>query len=298
MGLWATIESCVADLEGSPYKYEFIIVVNGEDETADHKKIKHYLGHAHLLRDWIQHDAPLSPPTARQLGTESATGELLFFFDNHCLVRRDYFKRALQVMQNSEVDELHSTTAYYSGFELNYHYNLRLRTNFWGVGVLEWEGKDPYRIAMGGHGGFVVRRKVWEEVGGYWRGFTGYGGEETYFDLKMWLLGKQVWLAPKVVHAHYAGERPYPRHFSDDYYFNVLACANIIGGERWMLDVFECSRKQPRMRTKDGNPVVPLYDILQNAYERSQPHAEWLASKRLLSLDELLEQFKHERIAC
>lgn len=299
LGLWATVESCINELNGSGYDYNFVVVVNGEEETLEHKKSKFYLGHTGHLRDWIHRNDAMSPPSARQLGTETANGKLLFFLDNHCLPNRGYFDRAVKQLKRDDVDMIHSTTAYYSGFDLGYHYKLCLERNFWGTGSFEPQDKEnPYRVAMGGHGGFAIRRAVWNEVGGYWMGFRGYGGEEPYFDLKMWLLGKQVWLDPKMIHHHFAGERPYPRHFSDDYYRNMLMCANIIGGQKWMYRVYNSFSENPlRWKPKDGAETVPLYDILTDAYETSRGRADWLAKLRGQTLDELIEQFAHNAVA-
>lgn len=293
IGLWTTIESCINELSESPHSYNFVVVVNGEPETMDHAKIKMYLGKSGKLRNWIQHDDPMSPPNARQLGTRDANGKLLFFLDNHCIPKRHYFDRAVEMLKRDDIDMLHSTTEYYSGFELGYHYDLCLQRNFWGTGnMFAPDDPAPYKAAMGGHGGFAIKRAVWDEVGGYWGGFQGYGGEESYFDLKMWLMGKSVWLDPKMVHVHFAGERPYPRHFSDDYYRNMMMTANIIGGSHWLDTVSKSFIRGMRRRSD-----VEFFDLVLQAQERSQSHADWLASKRTQTLDEFLSTAREQGIA-
>lgn len=299
MGLWATIHSCIADLSDSDLDYEFIVVVNGEDKLSyELEKQQHFLGKdADRLRVMVHVKEPLSPPTARQMATEHAQGDYLFFFDNHCLVSKNYFVRAIASMNKYNMDLLHSTTCFWHGEGYHYEYQLSLKRDFWTRRpFMDAQSEEPYRIAMAGHGGFVVRRKVWEEVGGYWQGFVGYGGEESYFDLKMALLGKENWIDPALVHYHFAGERGYTRHFTDDYFRNMMMAANIIGGEEWLHTVYNSFKRFTRLTNKDGSPLTPLFDLLKDAQRRSQSHADWLAERRVTTLDDVLKSFTDNNI--
>jgi hypothetical protein len=296
MGLWATVHSCEIDLVDSGLKHNYVIVVNGEEKLSrEDEQLKIKMERVGKLRDFIFHPDPLSPPTARQYGTESANGKYLFFFDNHCLVGKEYFRRAIQHMEGYGMDMLHSSTRFYLDDEFCYHYKIReqMKKNFWGDAATEAADCVPYRIACGGHGGFVVRRSVWDEVGGYGpvHLFEGYGGEEMYFDLKMGMLGKTNWIAPDVIHYHFNGTRGYTRHFTADYYRNMMMCAYIIGGEKWMYKVYENFTKDSKSRTID------LFELLQAAEIRGKGHAEWLAGKRQKSLDELLMWYDTQHVA-
>jgi hypothetical protein len=292
IGLWLTIHSIEAELEGSGYSYEYCLTINGEGDKKKGKST-HRLEKAGKLGHLTVYQKSVSPPTARQIATEHAKGKYLFVFDNHCIPARGYFKRALHDMQHHSMDMLHSTTKWFEGDNTTvYHYELTLARNFWARGSLipEYNGVKPYRIAAGGHGGFVVRTDVWREVGGYWDGFVGYGGEEIYFDFKMAMLGKTNWIDPKLVHWHYAGTRPYSRHYTDDYYKNMLMCANIIGGENWMVKVADSFRSHPRSKQDP-------YELLMESYYKSQSHAEHLASIRHRNLDQQLDQFRADGVA-
>jgi hypothetical protein len=298
LGLWATIHSCEADLKDSGLTYEFIIVANGEEELShDLKRVKHYAGFSGHLGDFVHVAEPLSPPTARQIGTESATGRFLCFFDNHCLVQHGYFRRAVDMMEKHGIDSLHSTTLFFAGETPYYEYRLKLSSDFWAHQPYTepLHATEPYRIAMAGHGGFIVRRSVWQEVGGYWQGFEGYGGEESYFDLKLWLLGKENWIDPQLIHYHWSGVRKYQRHFSDDFFRNMLMCANIIGGEDWANKVFKSFLKYTRLKPTTGENK-PMFDLLLEAQEKSAAHAQWMAQHRTRSLDELLAHFAQNNI--
>lgn len=295
MGLWFTIESCIMDLERSGLTYEFRICVNGIDElTEDLKRIKHYTEKTGHMGEFLHVHQPLSPPAARQIVTTSANGRYLFFLDNHCLPTPGYFARGVQTMDSLSIDFLHSSTRFFAGEGTNYEYKLSLKRDFWTLEpynkLPEGNTGEPYRIAVAGHGGFAVRTTAWTDVGGYFEGFKGYGGEETYTDLKFWLFGKEVWVDPKFIHLHWAGERTYSRHFTDEYYINMLMSANCIGGEMWMHKVFDSMTKCTRF-VKVGQPVTPAYELLVTADQRSTQHAKWIAERRKLTLDELLKVF-------
>lgn len=297
IGLWMTLESCMMELDQTPLSYEFRICVNGIDTlTEDLKRIKHYTEKTGHMGEFLHVVQPMSPPAARQIVTENANGRYLFFFDNHCLPTRGYFTRGVESMDSLGIDFLHSTTRFFAGEGTNYEYKLSLKRDFWTLEPYrEPVSEQPYRIAAAGHGGFAVRDSAWKEVGGYFQGFDGYGGEETYTDLKFWLLGKEVWIDPKLIHMHWAGKRDYNRHFTDAYYTNMFMSANCIGGEQWLSKVFQSATNCTRFVNK-AEPPTPLYDLMVRAVNVSKGHAKWIAERRTRTLDQLLQWFADNNI--
>lgn len=296
LGLWATVQSCEIELADSSFKYNYVIVPNGPDKWSnDEERVWQYLQQTHKVRDLIKVPRPLSPPSARNMGAEMANGKYLFFLDNHCLVAKNYFSQAMATLESRNIDVLHSRYRYYAGDKDHWHYEMTLKANFWGE-ALTTEMKapfatEPYRCAASGHGGFAVRRSAWKEMGGYWEGFVGYGGEEMYFDLGMWLMGKEVWVDPKMIHYHFAGERGYERHYSDLYYKNMMMVANIIGGREWMESLHDNFNRSVRKKSDKT-----MFDLMDEAYLRSKDFAAQFAARRILSLDTLLEQFVSQQI--
>jgi hypothetical protein len=122
----------------------------------------------------------------------------------------------------------------------------------------------------------------------------GYGGEELLFDLKAGLMGREVYLDPKLIHFHYAGDRGYSRHFTDQYYVNMLVSAHVIGGEKWLYKVFSSFVNGGHLRLQ---PERNMYDLLINAYERSAEYATEIKARSRCSLDELLREFKKNQVA-
>jgi hypothetical protein len=300
MGLWFTIESCIMDLERSGLSYEFRICANGQEElTDDLKRIKHYTEKTGHMGEFIHVAQAMSPPSARQMAAEDANGKYLFFFDNHCMPTPGYFATGVASMESWGIDFLHSATRFFQGEGTDLEYNLNLKRNFWTNEPYRKlpEGNDgrPYRIACAGHGGFAVRTSVWKECGGYFQGFEGYGGEETSTDLKFWLLGKEIWIDPQMIHLHWAGKRSYERHFTDDYYRNMFMAANLIGGDEWLHTVFNNAVKSVRCVKKD-QPVSNLYDLMVHAQQRSKHCAKAIAERRTKTLNELLAWFDDTKI--
>lgn len=277
-----------------------MIVTNGEELDDSSKQVVKFLKEEGRLQAHIHSDEPLSPPVARQRGVEKADGKYLFFFDNHCLVGRQYFDRALLDFEKYDMGMLHSTTRFYTGSMFCYHYKLKLEYNFWGdtgCSLPTYEHK-PYQCAMGGHGGIVVPHDVWDKVGGYGPEhlLEGYGGEEPIFDLKLWRMGYTVWIDPRLVHYHYTGTRGYSRHYTDEYYTNILVAANVIGGEKWMHKLLDSFLTKSHIR-----PMKPgmknWYEMLEIANDRSKDYTKELDSKAIRSLDECLEYFRFNEVA-
>jgi hypothetical protein len=298
MGLWMTVQSCEEELKNSKFNYSYIVVVNGEPTIPRNVLLMfEALQKTQKLREVVHHIPALSPPSARQLGTESAVGKYIFFFDNHCIVSRGYFDRAIDQMEALNADMIHSTTQYYMGDTKGYEYPLTLLERiFWAVETVPAPASytDPYRIAIGGHGGWLVRRSTFEEVGGYGPIglFEGWAGEESYFDLKMALFGKTNYLDPALIHYHFPdSERGYDRHYSADYCRNLMIAANCIGGLEWVDKVAQYFSTDFNTSRHD----IPALKEL--AVTRSNRHAEWVRQHRIRSLEEQLEYFKEHNVA-
>jgi glycosyltransferase involved in cell wall biosynthesis len=297
LGTWATAHSVIEDLRWSDFKYEIVLVTNGDTLQNDTKNLLEYLRRSDRLGAHIHSDSVIAPHAARQRGVQSSTGDVVFFFDNHCLVGRDYFKRVMLDIEKYKTEFVHSTTKFFTGDASYYEYNLRLKENFWGCSaVIPQNEYKPYRIAAGGHGGFAITRDLWDFVGGYGpeKLLVGYGGEEFLLDLKVWLYGREVHIDPLVLHYHYAGNRGYPRHYTDEYYVNMMVCANVIGGEEWLYKVYDSFANGQHLRVMSN---ASMFDLMQVAEQRSRDYANEVASRRQKTLNELLTYFRHQGVA-
>jgi hypothetical protein len=296
LGLWATIHSCEVELAGSDFDYEYIVVTNGEESKYDELDLLiGFVAKSGKLGDHYYHPQPLSPPSARQLGSETASGRLLFFFDNHCIPCRHYFHRAIEQVNAHGIDILHSCVAYAIGEE-RYHYELSLEKNFWmcNESFAPVDPINPYQIAMAGHGGFVVRKSTWDVMEGYGPllMFEGWGGEEPYFDLKAARMGFSVWLDPLLMHYHFpTAKRGYERHGSDDMLRNFMLAAYMIGGQWWLDTVYKSFSHEP----KKPSPLS-LSELRDLARARGESHRQWINRHSVRSLDEVLHEYRRNGI--
>lgn len=292
MGLWMTIESSEVQLRESGLNYNYVVVHNGDAPDLELSSMREHLQRSGKCLDWIHHGSPLSPPGARQLGSESADGKYIFFFDNHCIAGQNYFQNAIRTFESMGADMVHSLTRFFTGEKDHLHYNLSLEKNFWAQSECSEARDKPYRIAAAGHGGFAVRRAVWEELGGYGpiHLLQGYAGEELLWDLKVAMHDKTNWLDPSVIHHHWSGIRPYERHYSDGYFCNNMTTAYVIGGEKWVNKVYSNFKHHPK------SSKTPMYKLYEQAVLRGHQEMLKLRRTRVRSLDEQLEEFRRLEI--
>lgn len=299
MGLWMSIHSAEEDLQRSGLDYEFVIASNGAPIDDDTSRLIQSVESSGHLGKHLHYDTSVAPPLARSRAAEVASGRILMFCDNHVMFGKDYFKRIAMDMESDEVDIVHPAVTFYSGDRPYYEYALTLAYNFWGTyKVVPQFMHKPYKVACAGHGAFAVKKTAWDVVGGYGPEnlLVGYGGEELLFNLKCWLYGKAAHLDPKAMHYHYPGVRSYTGKYTDDYYTNMLVCANVIGGEDWMYKVYD-SFAGSKQHVRCLSSELTMFDLLQVAHERSKDYAAEVAAKRVMSLDELLVYFKQHCIS-
>ena len=299
LGLWATIHSCELDLLDTGITYNFVIVTNGGKGDDDTVNTLTYLERTGALLKHLHFDEPLSPPVARQRGAAVADGRLLCFFDNHCLLGKRYFERVIADFDGKPMDMLHSAFRFYTAEGTHYHYKLKLDYNFWAESMkLPVREFTLYKIAASGHGGFVVRKDAWDEVGGYGPEglFVGYAGEELATDLKLWRYGKTNWVDPRLIHYHYASNtRGYSRHYTDEYYVNLMVSALVVGGEKWLYRVYESfAGKHKHVRVKS---TTNMYDLMELAYKRGIAYSKYVDAHSQYSLDEILVKFRKDSVA-
>jgi glycosyltransferase involved in cell wall biosynthesis len=296
IGLWMTVSSLKMQEVSSEPEKKVHIVVNGTPNLGEDFNMTVESLHKWGVFGSVQiFDEPLSPPSARNRGAEKGTGDTILFLDNHVLLERNFVYRGLGMMSIYGMDALHGATRYWPDGLTAYHYRFTLERNFWGYQVKEPLKTDPYLCAGAGHGAFFIRRKVWEEIGGYWDGFVGYGGEEPYLELKLAMMDYKNWLDPELVHYHHPGKRPYVRDKGDDFIKNMIAVAFIIGGTVWARRVLN-GFKIIETRNKPETPR-DLDAFYTEAVERAIPHATELRPKFKRSLNEQLVQFSRQGIA-
>lgn len=72
-----------------------------------------------------------------------------------------------------------------------------------------------------------------------------------------------------------------------------MTCALVIGGEKWIERVYVNFLRCGKVKSDKT-----MHTLYEEAYERGKDHAAYLASIRHRTLDEQLEKFKAEGVAC
>lgn len=302
LGLWATISSCEQALQRKKMQnvdYKYYIVSNGVEVEGDERLALNlnleFLEKLGRFGGVYDSEVRLAPPSARNIGASLGDGRNIFFLDNHCIVDRHFFGDGLSGLDEKALGVIHGATKYWAGGDVYFHYRFTLEKNFWAYQLNE--PHDPsliYQIAAGGHGAFGISRSLWSQVGGYWDGFAGYGGEETYFDLKLAMLDVPNYLNPIMSHWHHGGKRPYLRDTSMDFVRNMMMSANIIGGQRWLERVTNSFFLEENRKKE---PNFNINALSAQAFEKSEAHRVWFDGVKKRSLNEQLTKFCREGIA-
>lgn len=230
-GLWSTVASAHDALKATGEQYEIWAVVNGK--VPDLATWMFHEGTCNVL--WSGAD---SPQMARDQGLKQSRGEFVFFADAHCVFPRDYFSILLEDAERTKADAIFGGTRFCS----NPTYGMKVGWNeyLWGQDVvykkhIDERGDGPAPIGIIGHGAFGIRRKAYMDAGGYWLALHGFGGEETQFNFKLWMMGFRCFVTPRVYHWHYLpfGERHgFDIHSNRDFVRNFLMIAAAYGGEQ------------------------------------------------------------------
>lgn len=231
-------------------------------------------------------------PAARQRGAMEARGRWLLFLDAHVLPGPGFVHTVLARFAAPDAPGAEAVGAVHFPLAWNWpgadgfqdHYELTLGTDFWG----------RYRpggftrlteIAASGHAALLVRRDRFFHVGGYAAPFEGYGGEESYLDLKLARFGYRNYSCPEVYLLHCAARGVVPRVSPALFRNNVLA-AYIIGGPAWARRVRE------KHQVPDGADAAEMDRLYDDALRRGEEERALLDRTAPLTLEQALKEMR------
>lgn len=159
---------------------------------------------------------------ARNLGAQLSDGEVLVFCDAHITVEADWLELLAAGVVDRGVGAVSPGIATMGkqiaiGYGMTWNEEMEVR---W----LTSPG-DVAEIPFAPGGCVAVSRDVFNDVGGFERGFKVYGYEDVEFSLKLWLFGYRVEVDPAVVIKHYfRTHHPYPITMGQ-YAYNAIRMA-------------------------------------------------------------------------
>jgi hypothetical protein len=113
-GLLLTLMTCENALKGTNLDYRYFIVANGVAASGPEREALNgalaYLDKTGRVGKVFDLEHGISPGSARALGVSAGKGDLIFFFDNHCAVREQFFTSAVKTFETTGADSVHVVT--------------------------------------------------------------------------------------------------------------------------------------------------------------------------------------------
>ncbi|MGH9602048.1 MAG: glycosyltransferase [Terriglobales bacterium] len=193
------LEDCVASLAEAVRHYggaELIVVDNGSTDGS-YETMQQLFGHqARILQV-----PKVTIGALRNRGAKTARGEFLSFVDSDCRVDPDFLSRAMRVFDSVEADAAGCEYALPENplrWEETWHY-------------LHWPTEDGYQPYRYFAGNLVIRKSVFEKIGGF--NETLVTGEDAELGLRLVGGGFKVFRAPDLLAYHMGNPKTIGRFF-------------------------------------------------------------------------------------
>jgi glycosyl transferase family 2 len=143
----------------------------------------------------------LGPPSARNFGTQFATGSLILWSDAHVDPELGWSSTFAAVLADTSVGAVGPAVAAL-GNESNVGFGMRWKNPALDVEWLPRECDEPYAVPMLCSCFMAMRRGVFEQTGGFDPGLILWGGGEMELSFRLWALGYECRVAPQTRVAH------------------------------------------------------------------------------------------------
>jgi len=152
----------------------------------------------------VRHDETQGLINAKKDGGNTATGDVIVFFDCHVAPQKGWHSHFLGLIAENYrrivvpvITDLDVGTWKQRGGSRGQSKCYMT----WDVDFKWFTSPDPYVPVLSG-GLLGISRRWWNETGGYDEGMTGWGGENLDQSLRTWLCGGEIILAEKAFVAH------------------------------------------------------------------------------------------------
>lgn len=296
-GAYFTATAALSDLEHGNISHEVIVAVDGAPLPAVTELAK-----TGAIRTACGDFG--GPQNARHAGIMAAEAKYVFCLDSHVIPSRHFFTHLAGALVAQKAAIVHSPHYTWGKKQGAYGFGINWAGNLWSVDhETHPQSFAPYRVAMMGHGAFVVNKEKYLACGGYWSEQHGWGGEEPHLNLKFWMLGETCWCDPRVYHWHYMGHRRDASVFKDrEHVRNFMLAAYAIGGRKY-LDICYThytliANAQPSFeQAKEHWPTDPYGDIYSAVpVDAAAERERIMAGPYAGDLDALRSFFRSENI--
>ncbi len=167
------------------------------------------------------------PTLKRNTGTELAKGQYLCFADDDIEIKYDCIK----IMEDYFDSHKEVGMIYAFLYKMDDHNKIDTSGSFltWCGFLYEtyWWRFDPMPILSGKSALCMIRKDLFDKIGGFDEDFVIYG-EETDLSWRVWLAGYQTMVLPSAIGYH-AFETPLkPKSYYNQYYIHYHGCKNYL----------------------------------------------------------------------
>ena len=270
-----TVASIYEELRGHDIEFEIMVIDNNCKELRaqgfDDDRSRKAIEAAAQLHPWLkslEFRDYLSCWQARNLGSQSSSGRVLWFCDAHCIVPSGmllgmyrYYAEHHEQLDGS----LHLANTYQILEKRPDMYKLKpeLDRGFIGYSLTPYRHQEsPYEVPCASSCGMMITRKLWNLLGGYPQHYA-YSGGEHFINFVQATMGKKKWIYTGGFLRHHGARRDY--HFTHyGLVWNQCASMYMIGGR---------ALAEKYIKHKEGQPQR-LKEILANVLYRCQVQRE------------------------
>ncbi|WP_165859209.1 glycosyltransferase family 2 protein [Desulfofundulus salinus] len=215
---------------------------------------------------------------ARNVGAAQARGEILCFCDAHLELPPGWLAALARPLGEGMAEVVCPAMADFRrphavGYGVTWGASLQWR---W----LHRRPPEPSYVPLAPGGCLLVSRQVYEAVGGFERGFYGFGFDDQEFSLKVWLFGYRVMVQPQVQVRHLFREaHPYPVG-ADELLHNFLRMTFLHFNRRRLKRVMEMVRGQPGFAgVMAGLLDSDVWEKRMNYFRRRRYDDDWFMER-------------------
>lgn len=229
-----------------------------EDKSGEAIKASEKLNH---WLKYIEHDGWLSHWEAKRLAVEQSQGKYLLFVDAHTIPSHNAIPNLLQCFIANDLDKqgtIHLPLTYKILESHKLIYKLKVENKyFYSYSFTGFRPEnDPYEVPCMSTCGMMISRKLYDQIGGWPKGMSSYGGGENFLNYTLSVIGKKKFIYPFATLYHHGETRDYHWDYSG-FIRNRMIAHYLFGGQK-LLDLFTSITKgKPNILEKIKNSVIP-----------------------------------------
>lgn len=188
----AELRRTVANLQATlPPRSELVVVNDGSrGRVADLPRPRRIL-----------HARGLGVARARNLGASRTKGDVLVFADAHIRLDAGWWRPLLEILENPKAGAASPAITHLPPIE-EIGYGLTFKGPDLSVAWLPKKSERPFAVPIIPGCCLAMRRDTFDAIGGWDAGLLHRGGVDNELSVRMWTLGYDLYIEPKVICRH------------------------------------------------------------------------------------------------